>query len=167
MTYTEHVSDTPSNPPTDPDAPCDFPADPMAAIAADPARPLPAREGPEAEQARAFAIAAARTLADSRCTDVLVFDVRRLSQVTDYLIIASGTSDRQMSSAARDAGDVAREMGMQRYGGEADEQTLWLVQDYVTVMIHLFEPLTRAHYDLEMMWGDADVVTWQRDGSAA
>lgn len=125
-------------------------------------RPPPAREGPEIERARTFAIESARLLSDSHCEDVLVYDVRGLSEVTDFIVIASGTSDRQIKSAARYLGDLAQEQGFERFGSDRDEASTWLVLDYVEVMLHLFEPTTRAHYDLEMMWGDAPLIDWQR-----
>lgn len=111
---------------------------------------------------RAFVLDAARLLADSHCEDVLVFDVRGLSQLTDYIVIATGTSDRQMKSVAGDVGELGREHGLQRIGSERDDSSTWIVMDFVDAMIHLFEPATRGHYDLEMMWGDAKRVPWRR-----
>jgi ribosome-associated protein len=116
------------------------------------------------DRARDFAVAAAQTLHDYRCEDVVVFDVRGLSQVTNYLVLATGTSDRQLKSASRYLGDIAREHGAERLGSEKDEAATWVVLDYIDVVVHLFEPTTRAHYDLEMLWGDADRVNWRREG---
>jgi ribosome-associated protein len=113
---------------------------------------------------RAFAIAAAQLLHDYRCEDVVVFDVRGLSEVTNYILLATGSSDRQLKSAARYLGDLAGEHGMERLGSERDEASTWVVLDYVEVMVHLFEPVTRAHYDLEMLWGDAERVRWRQSG---
>jgi ribosome-associated protein len=128
-----------------------------------PAHAVQAAVSPEGgDPGRAFAIEAAQTLSDYRCEDVIVFDVRGLSEVTNYMLLASGTSDRQLKSASRYLSDVARAHTMQRLGSESDEASTWVVLDYVDVVIHLFEPATRAHYDLEMLWGDAARVNWQR-----
>ncbi|MEM9882160.1 MAG: ribosome silencing factor [Planctomycetota bacterium] len=115
-----------------------------------------------ADAARTLAIDAARLCADLRCEDVVVFDVTGLSQVTHYLVIATGTSDRQIKSVGGDVADLAAEHGFERYGADRDDANTWLVVDLVEVMVHLFEPATRGHYDLEMLWGDAPRVAWRR-----
>lgn len=120
---------------------------------------------PDAD-ARHFAIEAARLLADSHCDDVLIYDVRGQSVLTDYIIIASGTSDVQMRSVGRHVNQLAQTYDLERYGREHDQSRKWIVLDYVEVMVHLFEPATRAHYDLEMMWGDSPRVAWQRPGGS-
>jgi ribosome-associated protein len=114
------------------------------------------------EDARAFAVDAARLCADSHCEDVLIFDVTGVSPVTSFIVIATGTSDRQIKSVADELAEFGAPHGFRRYGNERDEHTTWLVADFVDVVVHLFEPATRAHYDLEMMWGDAPQVSWRR-----
>lgn len=129
-------------------------------------RPAPSTSNEPAQQAaHDFAVAAAQLLADSHCEDVLVFDVRQISHITNYLVIATGTSDRQLKGVAKYVSDLADEHQLDRFGTEQDDSTKWLVLDFVDVMIHLFEPTTRAHYDLEMLWGDAPKVRWQRPAS--
>ncbi len=115
-----------------------------------------------AGDAHAFAVESARLMADLKCEDVVIFDVRGLSEVTHFVVIGSGTSDRQMKSVADDLKELGAETGFHRYGNERDEATTWVVADFVEVVAHLFEPGTRAHYDLEMMWGDAPKVGWHR-----
>jgi ribosome-associated protein len=111
---------------------------------------------------RRFAVDAARLLGDHHCEDVLILDVRGASDLTDYIIIASGTSDRQILAVSGHVEQEATTHGMARYGREIDAPATWLVLDFVDVIVHLFEPQTRAHYDLEMLWGDAPKVEWQR-----
>lgn len=115
------------------------------------------------EQSRLFAIAAARLVADSHATDIVIFDVRGVSQVTDYLVIATGTSDRQIKAVGSHVVELAGEYDLDRLGTERDEASKWQVLDFASVMVHLFEPITRAHYDLEMLWGDAPRVNWRRE----
>lgn len=112
-----------------------------------------------------FAIEAARLIADDRCEDVLLLDTRRLSPVTDYIVIGTGTSDRQMRSVLQHVEDLGKVHGHRAYGVNADERSTWLLTDFVDVTVHLFEPNTRAHYDLESLWGDAPRVEWRRDGA--
>jgi len=115
---------------------------------------------------RTFAIEAARLIKSLHGEDVVLFDVRGLSDVTDYVLIASGTSDRQIKSLGGDLKDLGGAHGLPRFGNEVDAPTTWLVVDFVDVVVHLFEPETRAHYDLEMMWGDAPRVAWEPPSGA-
>ena len=123
-------------------------------------------ETPESEALKQFVIESARLLKDTHCEDVIVLDVRGVSQLTDYVILASGTSDRQMRSVGDDIELLAKKQyGMERLGTERDPSITWLVLDFSSVMIHLFEPTTRAHYDLELMWGDGKRVHWERESA--
>ncbi|QQE10547.1 ribosome silencing factor [Planctomycetota bacterium] len=121
-------------------------------------------ETPESIELKRFVVESARLLKDTHCEDVIVLDVRGVSQLTDYVIFASGTSDRQMRSVGDDIEQLAKKQyGMERLGQERDPSITWLVLDFSSVMIHLFEPATRAHYDLELMWGDGKRVAWERE----
>lgn len=111
---------------------------------------------------RDLAIAIARLAADDKCTDVLVLDTRGLNPVSDYVIIASGTSDRQMRATCQHLEELGEELGHPPYRSSKDQRAVWLLVDFVDVIFHVFEPNTRAHYDLEMMWGDAPRVIWER-----
>ena len=125
-----------------------------AASSAKPDRPV--------DEAQTFAIEAARLLADRHCEDILIFDVRGSSPVTKYIVIGTGTSDRQIKSIGAEVGELGGEHDFPRYGSDRDGASTWLVVDLVEVMVHLFEPATRGHYDLEMMWGDAPQISWRR-----
>ncbi len=105
-------------------------------------------------------------LSDDKCDEIVVLDVQGLSQVSDYLVIASGTSDRQMRSAGDNAAELAETLGYPVYRRSIDDRTTWVLLDCVDVVIHIFEPNTRAHYDLEMLWGDAPRLEWERPGHA-
>lgn len=144
-------------------APSRQPSDPLEpnASASSP-RPDRRTDDAQANKTHRFVIQAARQLQDMHCTDVLVFDVRNLSDLTDYIIIATGTSDRQIRSVSHDLESLAREYDLQKFGHDIDEKANWVVTDYVEVMVHLFEPMARAHYDLEMMWNDAPRVDFSR-----
>lgn len=113
---------------------------------------------------RAFAIEAARLVHDDKCEQVVVLDVRNLSQVTDYIVIGSGTSDRQMKSVLDHVEELGEESGLPAFRSNTDAGATWLLIDFIDVVVHLFEPNTRAHYDLEMLWGDAPRLAWERPG---
>lgn len=126
---------------------------------------LPAdRPAPERAEAEQFAIAAAQMLSDYDCADIRVLDVRGVSPLTYYLVIASGTSDRQLRSLLKQVAHLGEEQGFDRFGDDKDDAATWMVADFVEIMVHLFEPNTRGHYDLEMLWGDAPEVDWRRSG---
>lgn len=114
------------------------------------------------DDARAMAIDMARSLSDDKCEKIVVLDVIGLSPVTDYIIIASGTSDRQMNAVLDHAMELASDAGMPAVRQARDENSTWLLADFVDVVLHLFEPNTRAHYDVESLYPDATEVRWER-----
>ena len=113
---------------------------------------------------RQFAMDAANLLNDRHCEDVCLLDVRGLSQVCDYVLIASGTSNRQMRSIAEELAKLGDEQTHGAFRTSSDTGATWIVVDFIDLVVHLFEPSTRAYYDLESLWSDGDVVGWQRDG---
>jgi ribosome-associated protein len=127
-------------------------------------RDTPASRRPHDGGARELAIEAARLLTDDKCEDVLVLDLQGHSEVTDFFVIASGTSDRQMRSAGLHVEALAKERGFTLHRSNLKErEATWLILDFFDLVVHLFEPETRLFYDLEMLWGDVDRLDWQRD----
>ena len=107
------------------------------------------------EEGSLFALEAARLLGNRHCTDVQVLDLRGISQVCDFIVIGSGTSDRQMRSVSEEVGKLGKETGHQWFRTNTDPSSTWIVVDFIDVVIHLFEPSRRAYYDLEDLWSDA------------
>lgn len=143
------------------------PADTMHAPSASD-RPAPVRvaRGTGASErisSRDLAIELARLASDDKCTDIVLLDVRGLSPISDYVIVASGTSDRQMRAVADHAEDLGAQLGHTAFRSSKDPRALWLLIDFSDVVLHVFEPNTRAHYDIEMMWGDAKRLPWERN----
>jgi ribosome-associated protein len=110
-------------------------------------------------KAKEFALAAAKVAAERHCSDIVVLDLRDMSPATDYFVIATGTSDRQMRTVADEICDVAKEQGRQRFGRAGYEQARWVLLDFVDVVIHIFDSEYRTYYDLELLWGDAKRLT--------
>ncbi len=106
--------------------------------------------------ARAFAVAAARVADGRHCSDIVVLDLKGKSPATDYFVIATGTSDRQMRTVADEICEAAREQGLQRFGRAGYEQARWILLDFIDVVIHIFDSEYRDYYDLELLWGDAE-----------
>ena len=113
------------------------------------------------QRAEHLAMAAARLADELRCEDVVILDLRGLSPVTDFFVIATGTSDRQLRAVGDAIDEQAASMGQKRYGRSGYEHAAWVLIDYVDVVVHLFDEPSRAYYDLELLWGDAPRVEWQ------
>jgi ribosome-associated protein len=144
-------------------APVSHAAHPVARASA----PRVVVERPAPSKAEEFAIESARCMDDDKCTDVVVLDVRGKNPMTDFLVIGSGTSDRQMRSVLHHIQDLGEKIGYQAVRSTSDDRATWLLADFMNVIVHLFEPNTRAHYDLEMMWGDTARIEWERPGTAS
>jgi ribosome-associated protein len=114
---------------------------------------------------RTFAVEAAQLLADRHCEDIRLIDVRGLSQVCDYVLIGSGTSDRQMKSVAGELEDLGQEHDNAVFRSNRDTGGTWIVIDFVNLVAHLFEPNQRAYYDIEGLWADAEPVEWKRENA--
>ncbi len=110
-------------------------------------------------KAKAFALAAAKLALQRRCSNIVVLDLRGKSPATDYFVIATGTSDRQMRAVSDEINEHARGRGLQRFGRAGYEQARWILLDFVDVVIHLFDSEYRDYYDLELLWGDAEKLT--------
>jgi len=117
-------------------------------------------------EARQFAIEVAQLLADTKCEEVAALDVRGLSQVTSFVVIATGTSDRQMRSVSDDVIELGAATGHPLFRINRERSSTWTVVDFVDVTVHLFEPNTRAFYDLDHLWLDAQRLPWKRGESA-
>ena len=113
-----------------------------------------------------FAIESARILADDKCEDVLILDLRGRSPVTDYFVIATGTSNRQMIACGDHVDEHAHKLGLRLYKNKRLDSDVWVLMDYVDVVLHIFDRPHREYYDLELLWGDAPKVDWVRSASA-
>ena len=101
-----------------------------------------------------------RELADKRkAENILVLDVRKVSSVTDYFVLASGTSEPHLRAIADEIMDTLKEAHQLRPSAvDGALQTAWVVLDYFDVIVHIMRPDVREHYDLEGLWGDAPRV---------
>ena len=109
--------------------------------------------------AKLFALAAAQLAGQRHCSNIVVLDLKGKSPATDYFVIATGTSDRQMRTVADEICEAARKQKLQRFGRAGYEQARWILLDFVDVVIHIFDSEYRDYYDLELLWGDAEKLT--------
>ena len=98
-------------------------------------------------------------LSDRRCENVITLNVTGLSEISDCLIIASGTSQRQLKAVGAEIIDSAKDFGITLARKSEDIDGTWVVLDFIDIVVHLFEPNRREYYDLEGLWSDAAVVS--------
>ena len=101
-----------------------------------------------------------RELADNKkAEDIVILDVRELSSVTDYFVIASGTSEPHLRAIVDEITDRLREdYGLRPKAIDGTLQAAWVVLDYFDVIVHVMRADVRERYDLETLWGDAPRV---------
>lgn len=91
-----------------------------------------------------------------------MLDLRELTAIADFFVICTGSSDRQMRAIADHMDEYAEEHGQKRFGLAGLEAAQWILADYVDVVVHIFDAERRDFYDLELLWGDAPRVEWQK-----
>ncbi len=102
------------------------------------------------------ALLAAQVAEDNRGTDVVVLDLRELTSFFDYFVLATGSSRRQIHAMSEEIDHALEDrLHDRRLGIEGYEESRWILLDYGDVVVHLFEPETRAYYALEELWGRA------------
>jgi len=103
-----------------------------------------------------LALAAAREAEDNRGQNVLVLDMREQTTAFDYFVLATGTSNRQLRAMSDAIDDVLqKQFGHPRLGLEGYQDSHWILLDYGSVIIHLFDSTKRDYYRLEELWAGA------------
>jgi ribosome-associated protein len=105
--------------------------------------------------ARTVALAAARAAAAKQADDIVILDVRELIVITDYFVICSAGTARQVKAVIEAIEDAIRELGERPVRREGEADAGWWLLDYVDVVVHVFGTEERAYYDLERLWRDA------------
>src|SRR5210317_2354287 len=91
-------------------------------------------------------------LDELKAVNPVTLDVAALTDVMDYLVIASGTSNRHVKSLANNVCMEAKKQGMRPIGVEGDDAGEWVLVDFGDVVVHVMLPATRDFYDLERLW---------------
>ena len=110
---------------------------------------------------RESAVLAARAASSKQAQDVVVLDVRDLITITDYFVIASGGSERQLKTIAEEVVSSAKGRGVRPVRQEGEAGARWLLIDFVDFVVHVFQDDEREYYRLENLWRDAPVVEWE------
>jgi len=98
-------------------------------------------------------------LLDKKAFNVRILDVRKISSLTDFLVLASGSSDRQVKAAAESVHlGLKKEYETMPIGIEGLKEGRWVLIDYGDVMVHVFHEPVRLFYDLDGLWCDAEEI---------
>jgi len=103
----------------------------------------------------------ARVASEHKARDIVVLDMRGLTDLYDYFVLATGLSRRQIHTITEEVDSALHEQGDLRLSVEGYESSKWVVQDYGDVVVHVFNPDTRLYYSLEDLWADAPRVDWE------
>ena len=102
-------------------------------------------------------------MTDLKASDIVLLDVSTMTSITDYMIIASGTSDRHVRSIADKVVERAKQAGHAPLGVEGHEYGEWVLVDLGDVVVHVMQPATRDFYKLENLWGMPDQPDFARE----
>lgn len=97
-------------------------------------------------------------LEDRKADDIIVLDLRGLSSITDYFVIASGKSEPHLKALRDRLEEAIKEMEVELIGIDAEPRSGWMVVDAFDFVVHLFLPAVREQYRLESLWKDAPLV---------
>ncbi|HVZ48205.1 MAG TPA: ribosome silencing factor [Gemmatimonadaceae bacterium] len=101
---------------------------------------------------------AARVCLDNKANDVVLLDLHGVTDMTDYFVIASGTSDTHVRSIAEHVVEALAAAGVKARAAEGTTHGRWVVLDFVDFVVHVFHPSLRNFYQLERLWGDAPAL---------
>lgn len=115
------------------------------------------------EELLALVVAAAD---DLKAINTQVLDVRGKASFTDYMVVTSGASGRQVKAIANNIIDKARQSGIRPLGVEGEQQGEWLLVDFGDVLVHVMHPSTRDFYQLEKLWTGGDAAPESAEGNS-
>jgi ribosome-associated protein len=95
--------------------------------------------------------------------DIKCLDVQEMTDIADYMIIASGTSNRHVRSLVESVVAKCKENGVQPLGVEGEDAAGWVLIDLVDVLVHVMLPKVRDFYDLERLWSEFDIENFHPD----
>ncbi len=96
----------------------------------------------------------AKVLSDKKAQNIVILNVGHLTVITDYMVIATGRSVLQTRALADEVDDKMAQLGISLRSREGLQEGRWIVLDYGTVLVHIFHPDDREHYNLERLWAD-------------
>ncbi len=105
------------------------------------------------------ALVAARAADEKKATDIVIQDVSELLKVTDYFVICTAANNRRVDAVAEEIEDKLREeCGMKPFNREGLDESTWVLLDYGSIVVHIFQPQQRDFYRLEQLWEQAPTI---------
>jgi ribosome-associated protein len=120
---------------------------------------------PSSPSATELARRAAALCLEYKAIDVVLLDLKGVTDMTDFFLIASGTSDTHVRSIGERLMEDLEKEGVSVHHAEGLTQGRWVLLDYVDFVVHVFHPTLRQFYQLERLWSDAAVVTLDQQGA--
>ena len=105
-----------------------------------------------------MAIEAARALYQKKADDIRIFDVRGISGVTDFYVVATGTSAPHLKALIAETQHRMKKHNIASYRTSGESSSGWVIVDYVTAVVHVFSPEARAYYNIERLWATAKEI---------
>ena len=124
-------------------------------------------ESTSTRPAAALAQRAAALCIDRKATDVLLLNLKGVTDMTDFFVVASGTSDTHVRAVAQHVLEEMDKEGVTAHHVEGLNQGRWVLLDFVDFVVHVFHPSLRSFYQLERLWSDAEVISVTAEGEVA
>jgi len=100
---------------------------------------------------------------EKKATDSVLLEMKGITSITDYFLICSGKSDRQVQAIAQAIEKLLKKRGVHPLGQEGTSEGKWILMDYEDVIVHIFLEPVRKFYDLEGLWIDASRIDFQKE----
>jgi len=110
---------------------------------------------------RSKALSISKIAQDKKAHDLVVLDMRKISNIADFFIICSGNSARQVKAIADHIIEKLKKSGQKHWRMEGHHHALWVLLDYGDVVVHVFHTPVRQFYNLERLWSDVPLLTLQ------
>jgi len=118
-------------------------------------------------QGEELARACAKAADEIQAEDIRIWDMRGVSNLTDFMVVCSGSSMPHLRAVLRDVSGLVEEWhGVRPAHTDGKPDTRWVVLDYIDVMVHVMHPEMRDFYGLEELWADAKPVKWESQASS-
>lgn len=121
----------------------------------------------DSDESREAALAAARAASSKQAEGIAILDVQGLIVITDYFVICSAETERQVKTIVEEVEKTLRGLDRKPLRREGETEGRWVLLDYVDVVVHVFADEEREYYDLERLWRDAPRVALDDRGQAA
>lgn len=108
------------------------------------------------------ALICAQVAEDHKGRDIVILDMRAITELYDFFVLITGASRRQIHTIADEVDSALRNAGDQRRSVQGYDSSKWVVQDYGDIVVHVFDEETREYYALEELWADAVRLDWKQ-----